>query len=226
MTNELLFLIELVVVFASLLGVKKLLGKKGLVAWVACAGILANLQVNKCINLFGLSATLGNVLFASSFLATDILSECYGKKTARNAVIAGIAFMLIFIFVSQISLAFIPSEADFIHGAMSEVFAMSLRTTSASVFMYAIANLADVYLFDKIKQWTKGKHLWLRNNVATIITNCLENFGFVFLAFAGIFDVQVMLEIALTTCAIETAIAFLDTPFAYVARKITSKADE
>lgn len=226
MTNEMLFFIELIVTFSALLGVKKLLGKNGLVAWVACAGILANLQVNKCIDLFGLSATLGNVLFASSFLATDMLSECYGKKIARNAVLAGVSFMLLFIFVSQISLQFNPSEVDVIQGPMSELFAMSFRTTSASVLMYAVANLSDVYLFDKIKQLTKGKHLWLRNNVATIITNCLENFGFVFLAFTGIFGVQTMLEIALTTCAIETAIAFLDTPFAYVARKITSKADE
>lgn len=220
MSNEMLFVIELLATFSALLLVKKFLGKKGLVAWVACAGILANLQVNKCIDLFGLSATLGNVMFASSFLATDILSECYGKKTARNAVIAGVMFMLIFIFVSQISLAFVPSGVDLVHGAMEQLFTMSFRTTSASVFMYAVANLADVYLFDKLKSLTKGKYLWFRNNVATIITNCLENFGFVFLAFWGIFDMQTMLEIALTTCAIEAAIAILDTPFAYVARKI------
>lgn len=220
MSNEMLFLIELIGVFGSLLLAKKLLGKKGLVAWVAVAGILANLQVNKCITIFGLDATLGNVLFASSFLATDMISETYGKKAAKKAVIAGIFFMVLFVLTTQMALLFTPSEADFAHEPMKELFTISLRTTTASVLMYALANILDVVLFDKLKRMTKGKHLWLRNNVSTIVCNCAENFGFIFLAFWGIFDFGTLMTIALSTCVIETIIALLDTPFAYIARKV------
>lgn len=220
MSNELLFIVELIVVFGSLLLVKRFFGKYGLIAWVPIVAILANIQVCESINLFGMSATLGNVLFASSFLATDILSECYGKDTSKKAVLAGIAFMVFFLIFSQITLWFSPNEFDMAHSALEGLFTLSIRTTAASLTMYAIANLADVWLFHKLKDLFKGKKLWLRNNVATITCNCLENFGFTFLAFFGIMEVPELLSIAVITCVIETIIALLDTPFLYIAKKI------
>lgn len=226
MSNEILLLIEALFIFGSLLLTKKFLGKYGLIAWVAVVGVLANIQVNESIDLFGLSATLGNVLFASSFLATDMLSECYGKKYAKKAVFAGIGAMIFWIFVSQITLLFQPNDIDVANGAFQSLFTISLRTTIASVIMYAIANFADVQLFHKLSKITKGKHLWLRNNICTITCNCLENFGFVFLAFYGVFPTADLWSIALVTCLIEIIIALFDTPFAYLGRKLKTKEEK
>lgn len=220
MSNELLFIVELITVFGSLLLVKRFFGKYGLIAWVPVVAILANIQVCESVNLFGMGATLGNVLFASSFLATDILSECYGKDTSKKAVFAGIVFMVFFLLMSQITLWFTPNEYDMAHPALEGLFTLSIRTTAASLTMYATANLADVWLFHKLKDLFKGKKLWLRNNIATITCNCLENFGFVFLAFYGVMEVPELLSIAIITCIIETIIALLDTPFLYIAKKI------
>lgn len=219
MSNEILLFLETFLVFGAMLLVKKYLGKNGLIAWVPVVAILANIQVNMSIDLFGMSATLGNVLFASSFLATDMLSECYGKKYAKKAVWAGIAFMLFFLGVSQITLLFTPNDMDLARPSLEGLFTLSFRTTIASLSMYALANIADVWLFDKLSQKFKGKKLWLRNNISTIVCNCLENFGFVFLAFYGIFPVSDLLSIALVTCVIETIIAIMDTPFLYIAKK-------
>lgn len=224
--NELLGIIELVVVFGGVLLSKKLFGKKGLFAWVVIAGILANLQVNKTITLFGLDIAMGNVMFASSFLATDMLSEIYGKKVAKKAVIAGVSALVFFICFMQFTMSFTPSEYDVITPAMSEFFQMSIRTTVASVTMYALANVCDVYLFDFLKKKTNGKKLWLRNNVSTIICNGLENFGFIFLAFYGVLETESLLPIALTTTAVEAVIALLDTPFLYIAKKTKTKYEE
>lgn len=58
---------------------------------------------------------------------------------------------------------------------------------------------------------------------ANIICNCLENFGFIALAFGGIYDVKTVLTIALSTSVIETIVALLDTPFLYIARAIHDK---
>lgn len=224
--NELLSVVELVAIFGGVLLARKFFGKKGLFAWVVVAGILANLQVNKTIALFGFDVAMGNVMFASSFLATDMLSEIYGKKTAKKAVIAGVSALVFFICFMQLTLAFAPSEFDVINPAMSELFQMSVRTTLASVAMYALANIGDVYLFDFLKKKTNGKKLWLRNNVSTIICNGLENFGFVFLAFFGVLETESLLPIALTTTAVETAIALIDTPFLYIAKRIKTKEEE
>ena len=66
-----------------------LFGKHGLIAWVAMGTIIANIQVIKTVHIFGISATLGNVMFASIYLATDILNDIYGRKVAKRAVWLG-----------------------------------------------------------------------------------------------------------------------------------------
>lgn len=59
-------------------------GKQGLIAWVAIGTIIANIQVIKTVEIFGISATLGNVMFASIYLATDILNDIYGRRVAKE----------------------------------------------------------------------------------------------------------------------------------------------
>ena len=80
--------------------------------------------------------------------------------------------------------------------------------------------MLDVILFDKLKEKTKGKFLWFRNNFATIICNCLENFFFIGLAFYGIYDMTTILIIAGSTSVIEIIAAICDTPFLYLAKRI------
>ena len=83
--NELLWLAMLAVNFGFILIIYRLFGKTGLYAWVPIAAIVANIQVVKLVALVGMTATLGNIVYASSFLVTDILSEIYGKKAAKKA---------------------------------------------------------------------------------------------------------------------------------------------
>ena len=90
MPNEVIILIEIVFVFSSLLVCKKLFGKNGVIAWVPIATILANIITAKNANIAGLSTAIGTVMFASTFLATDILIECYSAEDARKAVLIGL----------------------------------------------------------------------------------------------------------------------------------------
>lgn len=218
--NELIIIGEVIVVFSILLICKKLFGKTGVIVWVSLATVLANIITAKNVNVFGLSTAIGTVMFASTFLATDILSECYSPEDAKKAINIGLFSNVILIVSTQIALLYTPSEFDYAHGAMSTLFSLNLRISLASAAMYYIANMADIYVFGKIKAKTDGRMLWLRNNVATILCNCLENFGFIGLAFAGIYDFQTIITIAVSTSIIEAAVAVCDTPFLYVARKI------
>ena len=63
--NELLLFIEIIIMFSLLLLAKKFFGKEGIFVWIGIASVIANIQVSKCIDIFGISGTLGNVLFAS-----------------------------------------------------------------------------------------------------------------------------------------------------------------
>lgn len=218
--NELIIGIEIIVLFSILLLCKKLFGKIGVIVWVSLATVLANIITAKNANIFGLSTAIGTVMFASTFLATDILSECYSKNDAKKAINIGLFSNIILIVSTQIALLYKPSEFDYAHEAMNTLFSLNLRISIASAAMYYIANMADIYVFSKIKQKTNGKMLWLRNNVATILCNCLENFGFIGLAFAGVYDVQTILTIAVSTSIVEAIVAVCDTPFLYLARRI------
>ena len=148
-----------------------------------------------------------------------MLTEYYSKEDAKRGLVFGIISSMFFIIAPQITLLYAPSEIDFVNEHMQVLFGLNLRISVASLIMYVVANYADIWLFAKIKEKMQGKHLWVRNNVATILTNCLENFGFATLAFVGVYDWGAILSIALGTSLIEIIIAICDTPFLYLAKK-------
>ena len=218
--NAIIFLIETCVIFGLLVIVAKVFGKYGCIAWVGIATVLANIITAKNADIFGLSTAIGTVMFASTFLATDILDECYGKEYAKMAVYIGLFSSALLIVSTQIALLYAPSAVDYADGAMRTLFGLNLRISLASMAMYFIANMGDIAIFEKIRAKTGRKWLWLRNNVATIICNCAENFGFIFLAFVGIYDIKTILIISLSTSVIEALAAVIDTPFLYLGKKI------
>lgn len=157
-------------------------------------------------------------MFASNFLATDILSEKYLKDYAYKAVIIGLVMNLLFTFFMQIALLYIPSSTDISNESMKILFNLNLRVSLSSSLLYFLSNYLDIYLFNKLKEKYPNK-LWLRNNVSTIISNCLENYLFVTLSFIGIYDINTIISIATSTSIIEIFLAILDTPFLYLSKK-------
>lgn len=221
--NNLILFVEVLIIFGALLVCYRFFGKYGAITWVAMATILANVITAKNANIFGLSTAIGTVMFASTFLATDILAEYHSKEDAKTAVYIGLMADIILIISTQIALLYKPSEFDYADGAMRTLFALNLRISIASMVMYFFANIADVYLFSKLKEKSNGKRLWVRNNLSTILCNCLENFGFIFLAFVGIYDGATILTIAISTSIIEAIVAVCDTPFLYLAGAVNRR---
>lgn len=221
--NVVLLFIEIFCTFVSVVLMNRFFGKYGLLAWVPIASILANIMTAKTVDMFGLSSTMGTVLFASTFLATDILTENYDFKLARKAVFMGMFGTLFYIVSSQIAIRYIPSAFDYAHDSMVTIFSLSLRISISSIIMYFVANMADVYLYDKLRSKMNGNHMWLRNNVSTIVCNCLENFFFMLMAFIGTFNFQTVVIMALSTSVIEIIAGICDTPFLYLATKWKNK---
>lgn len=217
--NHLYLVIEIFVAFCLLLVAKKFFGKAGIMAWIALATAFANIFEAKNMELFGLNLAAGHVMFGSVFLATDMLSEYYGKETAKKGVWIGLFADIALIACSQLCRLYAPSVADSADPAIQRLFTMSLRITAASGVMFFISNWCDVLLFAKIKQMTNGKYLWLRNNVATIVCNCLENFLFYILAFYPTFSMSQIVSMGLATCLLEIIIGICDTPFLYLASR-------
>ena len=100
--NEILLISSVIFIYGMALVGYKFFGKTGLYCLSAVATILANVEVILLINAFGMEQTLGNVLFAVTFLITDILSECEGKKAANKAVFVGIFSSIFFLILVAI----------------------------------------------------------------------------------------------------------------------------
>ena len=216
--NLLLGIICGIITFSGTVIIEKIYKKEGLYIWISVATLLANILVCKSIELFQFTTNLGNFLFASSFLASDIICEKYGEKDSRKAIVLATVSQIIFLVMTQFALLYTPSSADIAQESMKTLFTLNLRVSISSISMYFISNMANIYLYDRIKAMIPGK-IWLRNNVSTIICNCFENFLFSMLAFIGIYPIQTILEIALVASVIEMLIAFFDTPFLYLSLK-------
>lgn len=217
--NILLGITGIILCFGIEVLIEKIFKKEGLYVWIAVALVTANLLVAKNIDILGLQATLGNILFASTFLATDILSEKYSAKENKKAVNIGIISVILFTIATQFSLLFKPNELDMVNDSLKNIFTFNLRISISSIAMCYLSNMLDIIVFEKIKKKIPNK-IWVRNNIATIMSNCLENYFFTILAFIGIYDLKTIFAIATTTTILEIMIAICDTPFLYLSKKI------
>lgn len=218
--NNLLLIGAIIGVFSTMLIVKRFLGKEGLIGWIGVASILANLFLVKSVDLLGIEATLGNVLFASNFLATDMLTENYGYKEAKKGVKFGIFAVLFFMIATQYALKFLPNSQDIAQSSFELLFGFVPRISIASMSLFAVSNFVDIKMYEWFRKKTDGKLMWLRNNVCTIISNGCENFLFYFIAFGGIMSNSLIISIAFSATIIEILIALCDTPFLYLSKKI------
>ena len=227
MSNELIFIITVLIYLGSVLLLYKFFGKNGLFAFAIFGTLLGNIAVCKCVDLFGLSTTAGNVLYASTFLVTDILSEKYGKKEAHKAVMYSFSVMLLWLFGTQLILLFTPNANDYINDSLKVVFGLVPRITIASLVGFICSQNIDVVLYHFIwkKTGDNKSKLWLRNNGSTLISQLIDTVIFAFLAFFGTYPTNVFISILVTTYLFKAIVALADTPFIYIARKIKPREE-
>ena len=227
--NELLLIITLLVSFGGTILFLRVFGKGGLFAWIGICTVFANIEVTIVVNAFGMEQTLGNTLFAATFLATDILSEIFGKKEATKGVLAGIFTSLTFILLSFLWVHYIPSESDWASGFVKGLFSNTPRMLLASLIAYAVSEWIDVVLYHawwnltEKKTGDRKKMLWFRNNFSTLISQFVNIVIFNFGAFWGIYAFGELVAITGACYVIYIITSLLDTPFVYIARRMMEK---
>lgn len=219
--NSVYSILMVLVSFFGVLLALRLFGKEGMFVWVAFAVIVANIQVTKNVNILGWVVTLGNVVYGSVFLATDILSEVYGKEAAKRAVNIGFFTTVCATVLMQVSLLFVPDASDLVQDSLKTVFGIMPRITLASLASYYISQSFDVWAFQKIRGKFPGDNmLWLRNNGSTMISQLIDSTIFTVFAFYGVYEGAVLFDIVVTTYVVKWLVAVADTPFVYWARRI------
>ena len=219
--NNLLWIGFVLITLSLTILVYRFFGKSGLYAIIVASVITANIQVLKTIQLFGLVATLGNVVYAGIFFATDILSEVYGKKAARRGVWLGLIGMALMTLWMQIGLKFIPDVSDFAQGSLVTIFGLMPRIAAGSVIAYLASQHHDIWAFFFWKNKTKGRFLWLRNNASTMVSQAIDSIIFCTIALWGVFDTNTWVQILATTYLLKLIVAAIDTPFIYLAKRLS-----
>ncbi len=229
MRNEILLIMTLFVLYGSILVWFRLFGTTGLMCFTVLATIAANIEVLILVNAFGMEMTLGNILFACTFVVTDILSEVAGKKMANRAVGIGIATSVLFLVVSQSWLLYLPSANDFAQPSIRAIFSNTPRLMLASLLVYAIVQVFDVWAYHKWWDFTTARFgdshrfLWLRNNGSTLISQLLNTILFTFAAFFGMYDFKTLFSIIVSSYIIFIVTSLADTPVVYLARRMTER---
>ena len=229
MTNELLIITSFVIIYGGVVAFYRFFGKNGLLAFNVLATLLANIEVLLLVKAFGVEMTLGNVMFASTFLITDIMSENHSRKDANRAVVISTFCSLVFIAISQMWLLYTPGENDWASGAFHTIFSSTPRIVCASLLVYLISQLTDVWLYHKWWEWCRKrfgvekKGLWIRNNGSTLVSQLLNTLLYTFFAFYGTYDIKTLMSIFISSYIIYFITSLLDTPFVYWCRNIHEK---
>jgi len=179
--------------------------------FVGCITI-SSILANKIISVMGIFVPAGVIAYSVTFIATDVISEVWGKERARDAVFGGfIALFAVFVLI-QISL-FWP-KAPFWNNddAFASILGNTSRIIIASLTAYMISQMHDVWAFHFWKRLTKNRHLWLRNNLSTVVSQFLDSFIFVTIAFYGVMPIWPLIY---GQWLVKCLIAVLDTPLVY-----------
>lgn len=224
MYNEFFGIATFFITFIVMVLMYRCFGKQGLIAWVAIGTIIVNIQVIKTVDIFGISATLGNVMFASIYLATDILNDIYGRKVAKRAVWLGFSSTLVMIIVMQMSLHFIPAPEDISQKALSTIFDLVPRIALGSIIAYIIGQHVDVFIFSMIKKvFQSDKTFIIRAYGSTVLSSIIDTALFVTIAFIGTLPASVVFEIFITTYVLKLVSTIFNVPFGYIAKSFYRK---
>ena len=168
--------------------------------------------------IYTFEISVGILPYPITFLITDIISEIYGKKKANQIVTAGIFasfFSLLIVYVANAVPATEWSPVD--DPLFTKVFGATAVAVLASMMAYLLAQYIDIHIFHFWKKLTKGRHLWLRNNFSTFLSQFIDTFTVLLLLCSfGKIEWPLFTGLLISGFLFKILVAALDTPFLYV----------
>ena len=162
--------------------------------------------------------SVGIIAYPVTFLVTDVISEVYGRRRANRVVLAGLFASIFSLGIVLVSSTVQATEWSPLSNAeFNKTFNYTFIAVSASMAAYLLAQLLDVQLFHFWKRITKGKHLWLRNNMSTMTSQFADTFVVVGLLCAfGVIPWSLFKSLVINGFLFKVLFAMFDTPFAYL----------
>lgn len=221
MTNELLFLVHIIVISCFALGAVKL-GKEALVAFICTQCILANLFVIKQTTLFGLTATCSDAFTIGAVCGLNLLQEYFGKSATKQAIWINFFLLIFYAIVSQFHLWYIPNSLDITQLHFSSILSFMPRIVIASFVVFFLVQQIDCHFFGFLKQRFGSIYFVGRNIISVALVQLLDTVLFSFFGLYGIIDN--IGEVILVSYAIKITIILISTPFLALSKKLVANS--
>ncbi len=184
-------------------------------------------------SIYTMSVPVGVIAYPFTFLATDLISELFGRKKAQLVVWIGLSMNVFMLFLMSIN-HWLPDAAGVSGGLnlFEGVYEFMVGNTIASMVAYLIAQSVDVKLFHFLKKKTSGKHLWLRNNVSTMVSQLIDSTAILSILYftnklgSEINTVGTLIVLIVNSYLFKFFFAVLDTPLFYLGVKIFKEFEE
>jgi queuosine precursor transporter len=165
----------------------------------------------------------GVIVFAVTFLLTDIVNEKFGRLATQKMIFIGFVSQVAMVSFFWLGTKFPPAPFWTIQGAWEQIFGLVPRITFASWIAFLVSENTDAYIFAWFKEYTGGKHLWMRNVFSTIPSLALDSLIFIPIAFAGVLPLAPLI---LSQLLVKWLVGVICVPFMYLNRAILYKKAE
>jgi len=193
MPPELVVIFSILCCYSSIIFVTKFLQKEGLYIYSVIAIVASNMQALKAMEIgwYDKPIALGTLVYATTFLTSDVLTELYGAKAARKSIALGFAGSITLLLLMTFALGLKPLNIDTgsehqhfndAHKALSVIFSPNGAILIASLTAYILSQLADIFIFSKLKKYTHNSYLWLRTFCSVSIASLVDTVIFSVLA--------------------------------------------
>lgn len=220
--GEILSLLSFMIGVIAMLIMQRSFGLSGLYVYSSVATITANIQVLKLMTFSTLSepVALGTATFSTIFLCNDIITEHYGKEAAKKNVWLSFSTQILVTLTMIAAICFPPFENDKAHDAISLLFLPAPRLLIASLTAFVISQLFNIHIFSNLSKIFSEKLLWLRSNVALMVSELIDNIIFSVMAWYILAPEAVSLNSLIYTYILGTYLlrvifAIFSTPIIY-----------
>ncbi len=197
--------------------------------------IAANLLGSKLSHIGVVTFSVGIFAYPISFMITDAIEEVHGKEKTKQFVWVAFICMLLVLVLTILSVALPYSSRSHVQAEQYKpVFGTSIRFLIASISAFILAQMHDIWAFNFWKEKTKGRFLWLRNNMSTMISQFIDTVAFMFIGLyhlpwswlpAGFnvtppaYNALFVFSLVIPYWALKVFVALIDTPLVYMGVK-------
>ena len=187
--------------------------------------VASNLLETKVVQLWGITATAGLIVFPISYIINDCIAEVWGFKKARLIIWSG--FAMNFLVIGFAQLAVMLPAAPFWEGeeGFNFVFGMAPRIAVASLTAFLVGSFLNAYVMSKMKVASNGKHFSLRAILSTLVGESADSLIFFPIAFGGLIPVNELLIMVATQAVLKSLYEVIILPVTIYVVKYIKKVD-